>query len=169
MRIELPFDSEDNPRWKLLEVARELLADASSQDRVIEVVRRYARAVVSADGVTFVLRESNSCHYVEEDAIGPLWKGKRFPMASCISGWAMINHKTAVIPDVFTDSRIPHDVYRKTFVRSLVMVPVGLQNPIAAIGAYWCDKPVITVREVAAVETLAATVGEALTRVHLAA
>ena len=85
--------------------------------------------MISADGVTFVLRDYSNCHYVEEDAISPLWKGQRFPMTSCISGWAMMNNKTAVIPDIFADDRIPHEVYRKTFVKSLVMAPVGFDTP----------------------------------------
>ena len=169
MNDEFPFDSKDDPRWQLLETARQRLAAASSQEKVIEIIRNIARAVVSADGVTFVLREQTECHYVEEDAIGPLWKGKKFPMTSCISGWAMMNNKTAVIPDVFADARIPHAVYRKTFVKSLVMAPVGFGTPIAAIGAYWRDKPVITDRDVAAVEAIAAMVGDAMKRTQVAA
>jgi hypothetical protein len=169
MKAKFPFDSNDDPRWQLLEVARERLAAASSQEKVIDIIRNITRAVVSADGVTFVLRDHNHCHYVEEDAIAPLWKGKKFPMASCISGWAMMNNKTAVIPDVFADSRIPHDVYRKTFVKSMVMAPVGFGTPIAAIGAYWRDKPDISEQEAAAVEAIARMVGDALARVQEAA
>jgi GAF domain-containing protein len=164
MTYQLPFDSKDDPRWKLLEAARDQLAAAPSQDAIIAVVRGAARNVVSADGVTFVLRDDSNCHYVEEDAIGPLWKGQKFPMTSCISGWAMVNNKTAVIPDIFLDDRIPHDVYRKTFVRSLVMAPVGFDTPVAAIGAYWRDKPVITPREVEAVEIIARMISEAIRR-----
>src|SRR5262245_20193589 len=92
MKAKFPFDSNDDPRWPLLEVARERLAAAPSQEKVIEVIRSIARAVVSCDGVTFVLREQTQCHYVEEDAIAPLWKGQKFPMTSCISGWAMMNN-----------------------------------------------------------------------------
>ena len=166
---QLPFDSESDPRWKLLEVARLRLESARDLAEIIAVVRGSARNVTSADGVTFVLRDANQCHYVEEDAIGPLWKGSRFPMTACISGWAMLNNKTAVIPDIFADARIPHDVYRKTFVRSLVMAPVSVASPVAAIGAYWRDKPVITEREAAAVETIARMVGEAMRRTEAAA
>jgi GAF domain-containing protein len=169
MDYQLPFDSAEDPRWKLLEATRDRLALAASQDDVIEIVRSCARAVLSADGVTFVLREDTRCHYVEEDAIGPLWKGQKFPMTACISGWAMMNRKTAIVPDVFADERIPQEVYRKTFVRSLVMAPVGMDSPVAAIGAYWRDKTVISAREAAAVETLATLVGEALMRTRLAA
>jgi GAF domain-containing protein len=166
---QLPFDSKDDPRGTLLEATRGRLMAARSQDEIIAIVRGTARNVISADGVTFVLREYSHCHYVEEDAIAPLWKGQRFPMTSCISGWAMMNARTAVIPDIFADDRIPHDVYRKTFVRSLVMAPAGFDTPVAAIGAYWRDKPVINAREVAVVETIAGMVGDAMRRTRAAA
>ena len=169
MDYQLPFDSAEDPRWKLLLAVRDRLIVATSQDDIIEIVRNHARAVISADGVTFVLRDGTLCHYVEEDAIGPLWKGQKFPMTACISGWAMMNGETAIVPDIFADERIPHDVYRKTFVRSLVMAPVGFDTPVAAIGAYWRDKPVISPREVAAVETIAALVGDAMQRTRSAA
>lgn len=169
MTYQLPFESQDNPRWKLLDATRARLVAAQSQDEIIAIVRGSARSIVSADGVTFVLREYGHCHYVEEDAIAPLWKGRKFPMTGCISGWAMMNRQTAVIPDVFADDRIPHDIYRKTFVRSLVMARVGLDTPVAAIGAYWRDKPVISDREVDAVEAMAGMVGEAMRRTRAAA
>src|ERR1700734_2987462 len=133
MTYQLPFDSKDDPRWKLLDATRARLENARGQDEIIAIVRGSARGVISADGVTFVLRDYSHCHYVEEDAIAPLWKGQRFPMTSCISGWVMMNSKTAVIPDIFADDRIPHDVYRRTFVKSLVMAPVGFDTPMAAI------------------------------------
>ncbi len=156
------FDSPDHPRWKLLEAAEDRLENADSRDAVIEVIRATARHVCSADGVCFVLREGDLCHYVEEDAISPLWKGQRFPMSACISGWSMLNAQTAVIEDVFVDPRIPHDVYRKTFVKSLIMTPVGTDSPVAAMGAYWQDKRRFTDAEIAAVKTMGAVVGRAL-------
>src|ERR1700761_7972090 len=104
------FDDPADPRWKLLEVAEERLEAAISREAVIEVVRITARHACSADGVCFVLREGDLCYYVEEDAIAPLWKGQRFPMSACISGWSMRHAQTAVISDVFADPRIPHDV-----------------------------------------------------------
>ena len=169
MTYHLPFDSREDPRWKLLDATRARMEKACGQDEIIAIIRSAARNVISADGVTFVLREYSHCHYVEEDAISPLWKGQKFPMTSCISGWAMMNAKTAVIPDIFADNRIPHDVYRRTFVRSLVMAPVGFDTPMAAIGAYWRDKPVISPREVASVEAIANMVGDAMRRTRAAA
>lgn len=149
-------------RWKLLSVAQDRLARAENLDEIIAIVRDSARAICSADGVTFVLRDGDKCHYVEEEAIGPLWKGQKFPMATCISGWAMMHGKTAVIEDIFVDDRIPHDVYRKTFVKSLIMTPVGKDGAVAAIGAYWSEFRAFSEREVAVIVALAASVANAL-------
>jgi len=38
-----------------------------------------------------VLAQDGYRFYADEDAIGPLWKGQRFPMDHCISGWAMVH------------------------------------------------------------------------------
>jgi len=151
-------------RLKLLDAAADRLGVARSLEEIIAIVRSTARSVCSADGVTFVLRDDGKCHYVEEDAIGPLWKGQKFPMETCISGWTMLNKKTAAIEDIFQDDRIPHDVYRKTFVNSLVMVPVGGATPIAAMGAYWRDKRAFSEDDVKAVEALGAAVSGAMQR-----
>ena len=152
-------------RLKLLEAAKDRLGVARSLEEIITIVRSTARSVCSADGVTFVLRDNGKCHYVEEDAIGPLWKGQKFPMETCISGWCMMNKATAAIEDIFADDRIPHDVYRKTFVKSLVMVPIGSDAPVAAMGAYWNEKRAFSQNDLAAVEALAAAVSEAMQKI----
>jgi len=158
----------DQVRWNLLKACREKLAAARTLDEVIAVMRASARAVCSADGVTFVLREGMHCHYAEEDAIGPLWKGKRFLMSHCISGWAMLNGRTAVIEDIYADARIPHDAYRPTFVKSLIMVPVRSDAPVAAIGAYWQDRRRFAPQQIAIIEALADAIGEAMARAEAA-
>lgn len=128
---------------------------ARSLESVMRIVRTAARRLTGADGATFVLRDNNMCYYADEDAIAPLWKGQRFPMNICISGWAMLNRKPAIIEDIYQDSRIPHDAYRPTFVKSLVMVPVRSIDPIAAIGNYWAHKHVPTDEEVSILQSLA--------------
>ena len=81
------------PYARVLEIPEDLVAVirrlslARTQDDILDVVRTAARSLVGADGVTLVLREGDKCHYAEEDAIGPLWKGRRFPAGCCISGW----------------------------------------------------------------------------------
>ena len=136
------------------DVIRNVLA-AEDLRSVIRVVRDSARTLVDADGVTFVLREGEYCHYADENAIAPLWKGRRFPSDICISGWVMAHGEPAVIPDVFADSRIPADVYRPTFVRSLEMVPVGRAALAAAIGAYWSAPHIATEEQLDALQALA--------------
>ena len=103
-------------------------------DDVGHVVRRSARWLAGSDGATFVLRDGDLCFYADEDSIAPLWKGQRFPMTECVSGWAMLHEEPAVIPDISRDPRIPLAVYLPTFVRSLVMVPIG-HPAVGAIGA----------------------------------
>ena len=103
--------------------AIQALSQARTLLEVMTIVRAAARDLSGADGMTFVLREGDRCHYAEENAIGPLWKGKRFPLSACISGWVMTNRQAVVIPDIYSDRRIPHAAYRSTFVRSMAMVP----------------------------------------------
>lgn len=143
------------------------LSMARGIDEIMAVVRTAARPLVGADGVTFVLREDGMCHYAEEDAIAPLWKGERFPMETCISGWAMFHREPAVIEDIYADDRIPHDAYRPTFVRSLVMVPVRIDDPVAAIGAYWATRHKATDEQVATLQHIANSAAVAMTNVAL--
>jgi two-component sensor histidine kinase len=91
----------------------------------------------------------------------------RFPAASCISGWAMMNRQAAVIPDIFLDPRIPHDAYRPTYVRSLVMTPVGEDPAFAAIGAYWDHVRQPTGEEVSVLAALARSTATAFKNVQL--
>jgi hypothetical protein len=122
---------------------------------IIDIVRHAARALVHADGATFVLRDGEQCFFVDEDAIGPLWKGLRFPLQGCISGWTMLNREAAVIEDIYQDSRIPHDAYRPTFVKSLVMTPIRTTAPIGAIGVYWATPRLATKAETELLRALA--------------
>lgn len=143
------------------------LSIAQSLPEIMEVVTHAARTLIGADGITFVLRDRDLCYYAEEDAIAPLWKGRRFPMNICISGWCMIARMAAVVPDIYKDSRIPHDAYRPTFVKSLAMVPVRQDDPMGAIGAYWATVRGISAEEVELLQTIANSAALALARVEL--
>lgn len=143
------------------------LSMARSLEQIQAVVRHAARALSGSDGATFVLREGDECHYLDEDAIAPLWKGKRFPLEACISGWAMIHRQPAVIEDIYADARIPHEAYRPTFVHSLLMVPIRTQQPVGAIGNYWATPHLPSDREVALIQALANSTAVALDNVSL--
>jgi two-component sensor histidine kinase len=147
--------------------AVESLSAARSVADIAAVVRSAARRLSGADGVTVVLREGDQCHYLDEDAIAPLWKGRRFPLSACISGWVMLRGTTAVIPDIYVDDRIPTEAYRPTFVKSLVMTPVGLPTPQAAIGAYWAERRNPSSREIKALSAMARATATALENVRL--
>ena len=144
------------------------LSLAEGMADVQEVVRRAARRLTGADGATFVLRDEGECFYADEEAIAPLWKGKRFPLQSCISGWAMLNRKPVVIEDIYADARIPHDAYRPTFVKSLVMVPIRTMDPVGAIGMYWATRHAATEQEVGLARALADSTAVALQNVRVA-
>lgn len=136
-------------------------------EEIMAVVRQDLRGLIGADGVAFVLRDGARCFYAEEDAIGPLWRGQRFPMESCISGWTMLNRRMAVIEDIYTDERILPGVYRPTFVKSLVMTPVRQEDPVAALGVYWARRHVPDEAELKLIQTVANAAAVAMTNVQL--
>lgn len=142
-------------KTKLLVGTVQKLSLARNIEEVMQIVKTVARELTGADGATFVLRDGDLCYYADEDAISPLWKGSRFPMETCISGWTMLNKKAAVIKDIYLDDRIPIDAYRPTFVKSLVMVPIRKIKPIGAIGNYWAKIHEPTPEEVELLQSLA--------------
>ena len=150
----------------LLTAVQQLSAGRSFKD-IQQIIVRSARALTGSDGATVILKEEGLSHYVDEDAIGPLWKGKRFPLRSCISGWAMLHREPVVVPDILSDPRIPQEAYRPTFVKSLVVVPVGTDDPIAAIGNYWKEEHRPDSLEIRLLQTLADASGVAIRNVQL--
>ena len=151
---------------RLVEVVQRLSL-ARDLGAVMAIVRCAARELTGADGATFVLREGGFCYYADEDAIAPLWKGHRFPLEACISGWVMSHGETAAIEDVYTDPRIPIEAYEPTFVRSLAMVPIRTAAPIGAIGNYWAKTHRATAEEVAVLQALADSTSVAMENVQV--
>lgn len=151
---------------RLVEVVQDLSL-ARDLPRIMEIVRKAARELTNADGATFVLRDGDKCHYVDENAIAPLWKGRRFPMSACISGWSMLNRQPAIIGDIYADPRVPTDAYRPTFVKSLVMVPIRTVEPVGAIGNYWAVQRQPRPEEVRLLQALADSTSVAMENVQL--
>ena len=155
-----------NHAKRLIRAVQEL-SMARDLDAVAEVVRHAARELVGADGATFVLRDGEQCFYRDEDAICPLWKGQRFPLQACISGWAMLNRQATAIEDIYQDDRIPHAAYRPTFVKSLVMVSIRTLEPIGAIGTYWASQYRATRGQIEMLQALADATSVALENVQV--
>jgi len=150
----------------LLGAVQELSLARTVED-VQKVVRVAARDLAAADGATFVLRDEGRCFYADENAIAPLWKGQRFPLEACISGWAMLNRQSVAIEDIYADARIPHDAYRPTFVKSLVMVPIRKVDPLGAIGIYWASQHRASDREIGLAQALADSTAVAMEHVRV--
>ncbi|WP_454884808.1 ATP-binding protein [Sphingomonas oryzagri] len=153
--------------WSRLIAAGERLATARSMKAVVDVLRTTAREIAGAEGIAVVLRDGEFCHYAAEDAVGKLWTGQRFPLGTCVSGWAMMNRQTVSIPDIRFDERVPQAAYAPTFVRSLVMVPVGAPRPVAAIGAYWSSARDHDPETIERLEALARSAATALENIRL--
>lgn len=143
------------------------LSRARDVSSIVNIVRQAARKLTGADGATFILKDQDNCYYVDEDAISPLWKGRRFPIEACISGWAMLNKSSTIIKDIYKDSRVPIDAYSPTFVKSLAMVPINRDNPIGAIGNYWAQEYEVSEDEIKGLEFLAAVTAIALQNIEV--
>jgi hypothetical protein len=123
-------------RRRLMDTLGRLSSCQSIEDLVM-VLRGSARAIADADGITVVRRMGDRVAYVAEDAACPLWTGQDFPIETCISGIAMLENRPVLIPDIYADDRVPHAAYRATFVHSMAMFPIGMGEPLMAMGAYW--------------------------------
>ncbi len=150
-----------------LEDGKQRLSKATSHSEIHEIVRTVARKLCNSDGAAFVMKDGEQCFYVDEDAISPLWKGQRFPITNCISGWSMLNKQSTAVSNIFEDPRIPIDAYRPTFVRSLLMVPINIESPLGAIGVYWADQHVASPEQVMVLETLAKMTAQTLLRIGI--
>lgn len=161
LQCRLPLDLEDakTQRYVLamesLLVVVQDLSKARSLQGIIEIVLMAARQLTESDGSSFVLKVNGDCYYADEDAIAPLWKGQRLPMNICVGGWAMGNRQPAIIKDVYSDERVRYAIYKSTFVKSMVMMPIRIVNPIGCIGIYWAKHHHPTIEEVKLLHFLA--------------
>ncbi|MFF5234401.1 GAF domain-containing protein [Dactylosporangium sp. NPDC000521] len=149
---------------ELLDTSVADLGLAQDVEQAQQIIRSAGRRLADAHGSTVVLLEEGCCFYADEDAVSPLWKGQRFPVRQCISGWSILNRQPAIVPDIQTDDRVPQEAYRPTFVKSLVIVPMRVEDPLGAIGAYWIQPHRVTDEELARLQSLAEAAGAALTR-----
>ncbi len=167
MTVETPGETDYTRRMERLLQAVQELSLARSLPEIQVIVRTAARELTGCDGASFVLKDDGFCYYADEYAIAPLWKGSRFPLENCVSGWAMRHRESVVIPDIYVDERVPHEAYRPTFVKSMVMVPIRKVDPIGAIGNYWAFEREATEKEVFLLQALADSTSIAMENVQL--
>lgn len=162
---------DTNDALRLAEALRCFIGETDLA-RLSVVATEAVRRLLGCRGASFVLAEGSQVYYAEESSPERLWKGRRFPASACISGWAVENGRSAAIPDIRVDSRIPQEAYRPTFVKSLIMAPMRLpgRRPVGALGAYWAEPRQPTESEVFLIEALADAVAAAVEHVrHLEA
>ncbi len=126
-------------RLRELATAVEAIAGTRDLDALAAIVCAAARRLTGADGAALALREGDGCRYVGEDAIGPLWRGQRFPLEASAAGWVIRHAAPMILDDPEADPRVPSDHYRGTFVRALCVMPIGRTQPLGAVGCYWAE------------------------------
>ena len=162
--------SARHPREMEIVQIVKLLASCDAVQDVVRVLAGAVRSHVGADGVTVVMRDGDRSRYLEENAIGALWKGRDFPLDECISGWAMQRNTQVVVPDIRDDPRIPLPLYEATFVRSLVMTPIECAGEVVgALGAYWSHVCEPSAGECETLQAIASSAALALVNVRLLA
>jgi two-component system CheB/CheR fusion protein len=164
--MSLALAAEASDVESLIDLVRHLSQACNSADIIAKAVHA-VRRLTGAEGATFAVKEGESCHYVDEDAVAPLWRGQHFPVKTCVSGWVITHGKTAVVADILQDARVPDALYAPTFVRSLVAAPVNTASTRASIGAYWARTRRPSDDEVATVETIAHATALALQNMEL--
>jgi PAS domain S-box-containing protein len=143
------------------------LAGSHELDEVERVVRGAANGLAHADGVMFVVRDGDRVYFTDGEALGPLWRGHRFPPSACIGGPSMLRGETVIVEDVAADARMPHDAYRKELVTSLAMIPVKEAHRLFCVCAYWTARHVASEKEVFVLETIADAAERALVNAGL--
>ncbi len=151
----------------LLLHATHTLLQARDFDGVINTILPIARKITGADGVTFIVREDDSCLFAEEDTTQPLWKGSRFPIHQRIEGTSIHHNETICIADIYTDERINTEIYRSTFTKSLTIVPVGNDTATGAIGIYWSDIHLSSAEEISLLQSLSTTATAAFENIRV--
>jgi CheY-like chemotaxis protein len=150
----------------LLLDAFENLAFARNLAAVQAILRTTARALLCADGATLVLRDGDRVFYADED-LAPLCKERHYPIERCVSGWCMLQRRPIAILDLFSDERVPPDVYEPAFASSLAMAPIGATEPIGALGVYWAAMHHTDERELDLLQRLADAAAAAIERIRL--
>ena len=152
-------------RWHLA-AAMGSLVGAESEADVAAVLLAHARAIAGADGIAVARREEEEVRYIGEDSIAPLWARRSFPIDACLSGTAMLQNRTILVPDILDDLRVSLATYAPTFVRSLLILPVGSVRPRLALGAYWAKAGPIDAQAVELLSQLAGQARLVLERIH---
>jgi len=165
-QVEREKERLNEQLFKLVSVIKDL-SIAHTESQVYKIVTLAAKNLANAKGSTFVKRDGDFCYYVEEDSDEHLWKGQRFPLSDCVTGWVMIHKESALIEDIYNDKRVPLEYYKPTYIRSLAAFPINIEEPNAAMCSYWDISYSPSPDEVMLLQTLADAATIALKNIEL--
>lgn len=135
-----------------------MLSDVSNikvHEDITSTLKTAAKRLIHCDASCIIMRVDEDCHYIDEDSEQPLWKGMKFPLDNCITGWVIKHGSTAVIPNIYDDARVPADLYRHTSIQSMMAAPLKNQNVQGAISVYWTERHSPSAAEIHILDTLA--------------
>jgi L-methionine (R)-S-oxide reductase len=69
-----------------LDVTPDSISKATEMRHLQQIMRDEIRLLIAVDGVALILRNGAFCYYTAEDAIKPLWLGRKFLITTCING-----------------------------------------------------------------------------------
>lgn len=160
-------DGADIQATTPLTPALDAISRAHTLTDLTRLVVEAARVLLRADGATFMVCEDDLCHYIDESAVEPLFGDLKVPRAHCIGGWVMAQQCTAVVTNLASESRLRPEDYADTWVRSLVMAPIGSERVFGGLGAYWRTQHEPTAVEVRDLEILAHAAAAAVENLDL--
>jgi signal transduction histidine kinase len=119
---------------RLVQVVQQLSATHDLATLLATVVRA-ARELTGADGASIALRDGDSGHHAETDAVAPLVKGQRFALDAELAGQVILGGQAVALDDAGGDPRLP--AAQRGAVRGLAIAAMRRPEPIGALGAYW--------------------------------
>jgi len=167
--IQRQNSKSEQPRQDINELIRaiEALSSATNLEDVAQLVPNTARSLLKADGAALILRQSNDCIYVEEDAVRPFWKGRCIALTECAAGWTILHKQNLVVPDLGRDDRPLLKAYRRTPIAGTVIVPVHASDPVGAIEVYWLRPYQAASQQISTLQTLAHATASAIEHIRL--
>ena len=143
------------------------LASKHDLESVQQIVTSSARKLTNAEGAALILREGDECLYAEINGIGPLWKGKKYKIETCLCWRVITDKEPVIIKNIYSDRKINITEYTATSIKSLAMVPIGTENPLGAIAVYWSNLFEASEIEIQLLQTLGDAASRAIENVRL--
>ncbi len=145
------------------------LSSARDIETITNIVRHAARDLTHADGATLSLREGDAVHYVAEDSADPVFLGRRDGIDACLCGWVIQNRQAAAVPDIKLDARVPADLRQRVALKTAIVVPIGRECSVGAIGCYWMHSHRVGDDDVSVLQALADSTAIAMENVRVLA